>query len=128
MPEGEGGSLWVRLEKFLKKHGRPVPTWLRGLASGRDRQRMLQAMSWINRVLAGMGEKVEEGKTAGERIGLLIGHIPEAEGPAGILLHEYQLAEYSLASVDYESAFAAGKEIIRLYVKRKIKRILGIKN
>ncbi len=128
MPEGEGGSLWVRLENFLKKHGRPVPTWLRGLASGRDRQRMLQAMSWINRVLAGMGEKVEEGKTAGERIGLLIGHIPEAEGPAGILLHEYQLAEYSLASVDYESAFAAGKEIIRLYVKRKIKRILGIKN
>jgi hypothetical protein len=68
----------------------------------------------VNQALSRLGQPPEVYETPTERVSQLSRVVPPAEGPAHVLLGEYQAATYSQHSADEGIAHRAGKEIRKL--------------
>ncbi len=121
------GTIWERIEIYLRKRGRVVPEWLLNLGSERDSLQLQKMLRWINLMLTWLGKKLEVGMTAGERVSLLLILIPQAEEPGRIFLQEYEISEYSSHPADMISALEAGRQIRKIFLIFILRRMLGIK-
>ncbi len=121
---------WLRkpfphmLEETIRKRGMEVPGilsfWSRQLRLS-PMERMFERVSWMLWLL---GHDVVNGETPAEQMAELVRLAPEAAKPAGVLLDEYQRAEYSQHLYDRTLAREAYVNVWRLVISSLSRRLL----
>lgn len=127
LPTDTEKTFWIRIEDYLLSKNVKVPRWLLRLGSGKLEFKIREQFQWIDRIIKWNGGQVKPGMTAAEKISLLIEGLPEADEPARSFLNEYELAMYSRYSANLHSAVKSGRQIRRIYMKKKIRDVFLLK-
>ena len=117
----------VMIETWLEKHSLPAPRWLKRwvyFVSLSAAEKAYRNLGWSIKI---MGQPLNLAQTPNERAQILIKLIPQAYQPALEVVSEYNLDKFSAQDVDIGYAKKAGRKILGLALRARLKNLFSIR-